>query len=192
MGKLLLWMHQSVDGYCEGPGGAWDFGWPTVTAEMQRTFVAQARAARAFVYGRVTFEGMAGYWPTVDENAPNEDEAEFARIWREKPKVVFSRSLREAGWNTRTVADDPAATAAALKAEGDGDLILFGGAKLAGALLRADAFDEFYVFVHPVLLGGGRPLFSPFEERRPLRLVSSRTFSPGVVLNHHERVREDG
>lgn len=190
MGKLLLWMHQSVDGYCEGPGGAWDFDWPTVTSEMQQTFVAQARAARAFVYGRNTYEGMAAYWPTADEDAPNEETAEFARIWRQKPKVVFSGSLSEASWNTRIVAGDPVATVAALKAEEEGDLILFGGATIAAALLHADAFDELYVFVHPVLLGGGRPLFAPFGERRPLRLVSSRTFSPGVVLNHHERVRD--
>jgi dihydrofolate reductase len=103
------------------------------------------------------------------------------------PKVAFSRTLTEAEWNTR-IAPDPVAEVARLR-EQDGQHVLFGGAETAHAFQAGDLIDEYRLFVHPVVLGGGKPLFAENEERRTLALVESRTFEPGVVHLHYRRLR---
>ena len=102
---------------------------------------------------------------------------------------MFSSTLDTTEWNTTVLRGPVADEVARLKEDGDGDVALFGGAEIAGAFLRADLVDEFHLFTHPVVLGGGRPLFSPLERRLPVRLVEATTFEPGVVLLRHQRVR---
>jgi dihydrofolate reductase len=185
--RIVLSMSISLDGYMEGPGS--DLGWHLVDEEVHGHFNDVLREAGAFLDGRVTYELMAGYWPTADSDpgrAPAE--TEFARIWRDMPKVVYSRTLQSAGWNTRVVREVVADEVRALRAESDGDLFL-GGARLAAEFLRQDLVDEIRLYVHPVLLGEGTPLFSPLRGRRTLALVETRTFGNGVVLLRHERPR---
>jgi dihydrofolate reductase len=124
---------------------------------------------------------MAGFWPTADADpdAPATI-AEFARLWRAMPKVVFSSTLEEVGWNSRLVRGDAAAEVERLKAEPGGDMEV-GGPTLASALIERGLVDEFRLVVHPVVLGGGTPFFPPLERRLALRLVESRRFSSGVA-----------
>jgi dihydrofolate reductase len=96
------------------------------------------------------------------------------------PKVVFSRSLGEADWNTR-VAGDAVAEVRRLREQPDTWQVLFGGAEVAGALMQADLIDEYVLYVHPVALGGGTPLFGDLDQRLGLELAGTRTFDPGVV-----------
>jgi dihydrofolate reductase len=185
MGRIVLMMSVSVDGYIQGPDREID--WHMVDHELHRHFNEQLGAMAAFLSGRVTWELMAGFWPTADQDpASTRPMVEFARIWRDTPKVVYSRTLREAGWNTSVVREVVPEEVRALKARHGGDLAL-GGADLAAAFLAQDLVDEYRIYVHPIVLGAGTPLFPPLADRIDLRLVETRTFAHGVVLLRYQR-----
>lgn len=185
--KIVLMMSVSLDGFMEGPNREID--WHLVDDELHNYFNAHLRTMGAFLDGRVTYELMAEFWPTADEDASNpEPVKEFARIWREMPKIVYSRTLEQAGWNTAVVREVVPAEVAALKAQPGGDLAL-GGAELAAAFAAYDLIDEYWIYVHPVLLGSGKRLFPAAADRTTLRLAESRTFGNGVVLLRYERDR---
>jgi dihydrofolate reductase len=141
----------------------------------------------AFLSGRVTHELMAAFWPTADADTSSTGPAvEYARIWRDMPKIVFSKTLERADWNTTVVRDLVVDDILALKAQPGGDLAL-GGADLAAAFMRHDLVDEYRVYVHPVVIGRGRPMFPPVDDKVQLQLVETRTFGNGVVLLRYER-----
>ena len=188
MRQIILHMGVSLDGFIEGPNREID--WHLVDDELHQHMNDELGSMGAFLHGRVVYELMADFWPTADADpAAPAIIREFAAIWREKPKYVYSRTLQEAGWNSTIVRDVVPEEVAALKAEPGGDLVL-GGADLAAAFLRHDLIDEFRTYVHPVLIGRGKPLFADAGARLPLRLVETRTFGNGVVLLRHRRARE--
>jgi dihydrofolate reductase len=184
--KLILMMSVSLDGYFEGPDRELD--WQLVDEELHAHFNEWLATKSAFLDGRVTYELMAGHWPTADADpsAPA-PVAEFARIWRDMPKFVFSRTLPRADWNTTVVRDVVPEEIMKLKAQPGGDMVI-GGADLAASFLRYDLIDEFRIYVQPVLLGTGRPLFRPSEAKVGLRLAETRTFGSGVVLLRYQRL----
>jgi dihydrofolate reductase len=144
-------------------------------------------AAGAFLHGRVTWELMNGYWPTADADpAASPATAEFARIWREMPKVVYSRTLQEAGWNTEIVREVVPDEIRQRAAGSSRDLVI-GGDDLAASFMAHGLIDEFRIYVHPVLIGAGKPLFPLAPGRVSLRLAQTRTFGTGVVLLRYER-----
>lgn len=182
-------MSVSLDGFFEGPNRELD--WQLVDEELHVHFNEWLSGAGAFLDGRVSYELMAGFWPTADADpAASPPMAEFAGIWREMPKIVFSRTLDRADWNATVVGDVVPEDMLALKAQTGGDLVL-GGADLAATFMRHDLIDEYRIYVHPVLLGRGRPLFRPADLRLGLRLAENRTFGSGVVLLRYERVRAE-
>jgi dihydrofolate reductase len=185
MGRIVVWMQQSLDGYVDASDGAFD--WPVVHAELHQYFVDCNEKASSFLYGRRVFEMMAAHWPTADEGDVTAEAASYARLWRPKPKVVFSTTLSEAPWNATVVPEITTASVARLTSQTEGDLIVFGGATVVGELFGLDVVDEVDAFVHPVLLGGGVPLFPALGERRPMRLLESSVFEPGVVHLRYER-----
>jgi dihydrofolate reductase len=179
MGRVVVFMSVSLDGFIEGPGQRID--WHRVDDELHRHFNEQLRGMGAFLQGRVTYELMAAFWPTADADPANAGPvAEFAGIWRDKPKVVYSRTVGDAGWNTRiargVAPDDVRALTAEL-----GDVAL-GGADLVGAFRQLDLIDEYRVYVHPVLVGRGKRLFADADAETDLELLESRRFPNGVVL----------
>ena len=185
MGRIVLMSSVSVDGYIEGPNRQID--WHMVDGELHRHFNEQLAKMDAFLSGRVTWELMAGFWPTADQDpASTRPMVEFSRIWRDTPKVVYSRTLEEAGWNTTVVREVVPEEVRALKARHAGDLAL-GGADLAAAFLAEDLVDEYRIYVHPVRIGRGKPLFAPSDALVPLELVETRAFGNGVVLLHYRR-----
>jgi dihydrofolate reductase len=111
---------------------------------------------------------------------------EFARIWRDMPKIVFSRTLQRADWNTTVVRDLVPEEIQELKAQPGGALAL-GGADLAAAFMRHDLIDEYRLYVHPIIIGRGKPLFQPADGKRKLRLAETHTFGNGVVLLRYQR-----
>ena len=179
---LTLWMQVSLDGYAAGPDDAFD--WPVVGPELHRYFVDELAPADAFVYGRRVFEWMAAFWPGAAEDAhAGELHREYGRIWVPMPKLVLSSSLATADWNATVVADVD--DLAARKAGASGSWVCFGGPSTAGALVAAGLVDEFRLFVHPVLVGGGVPLFPSPAGRRAVELVQARTFDDAVVHLHY-------
>ena len=180
MRKIILALQVSLDGYFEGPNR--DIDWHMVDDELHRHFNEQLRTMGAFLDGRVTYQLMAGFWPTADQDPESTPPmVEFAGIWREMPKIVYSKTLERAGWNTTVVRDVVVDDVLALKAQPGGDLAL-GGAGLADSFRRLGLIDEYWIYVHPVLIGRGTPLFKPTDSRTPLSLVETRKFGNGVVL----------
>ncbi|REK87041.1 dihydrofolate reductase [Streptomyces inhibens] len=185
MRKIILMMSVSLDGFIEGPDRQID--WHRVDDELHLHFNEQLRTMGAFLSGRVTHELMADFWPTADSDPSSTGPmAEFAGIWRDMPKIVFSRTLERADWNTTVMRDVVVDEIMALKARPGGDLAL-GGADLAAAFLRHDLIDEYRIYVHPVLIGRGKPLFPASDATIALRLAGTRTFGNGVVLLRYER-----
>ena len=188
MRKVILTMSVSLDGFIEGPDREID--WHMVDDELHSHFNEWLAAMGAFLSGRVTYELMAEFWPTADADPSSTGPmVEFARIWRDMPKIVYSTTLEHADWNTTVVRDVVPEEVMALKARPGGDLAL-GGADLAAAFMRHDLIDEYRIYVHPIVIGGGKPLFQPSSGVEVvLRLVETRTFGNGVVLLRYERPR---
>jgi dihydrofolate reductase len=189
MRKIVVHMSVSLDGFFEGPDR--DLGWHLVDDELHTHFNEQVATMSAFLDGRVTHELMAGFWPTADADPTSSGPVkQFARIWRDMPKIVFSRTLDQPGWNTMVRREVDPDEIRALKERPGGDMAL-GGADLAATFRRYDLIDEYRLYVHPVLLGAGRRLFGPAGAPSELRLVETRAFGNGVVLLRHERLRPE-
>jgi dihydrofolate reductase len=173
-------MGLSVDGFFEGPNREID--WHKVDDELHSHVNDELKAMGAFLSGRITYELMADFWPTADADpSSTRPVVEFASIWRDMPKIVFSSTLEQAGWNTTIKQDVVAEEILELKAEPGGDLVL-SGADTAAAFIRHDLIDEYRLYVHPVVIGAGKPLFPPSGTRIDLQLAETRTFGNGVVL----------
>jgi dihydrofolate reductase len=185
MRKIVVHMSVSLDGFFEGPDH--DLGWHRVDEELHTYFNEQIGRMSAFLDGRVTYEGMAEFWPTADSDPESTGPmVEFARIWRDMPKIVFSRTLERADWNATVVREVVAEEVEALKAQPGGDMFV-GGADLAASFMRLDLIDEFRLNLVPVVLGRGRPLFPALDAKVDLRLVESHAWGNGVVSLRYAR-----
>jgi dihydrofolate reductase len=186
MRRIIYVMSVTLDGYLEGPNREID--WHLVDEQLHRHFNDELATAGAFLDGRVTYELMAGFWPFADEDpAASDVTKEFARIWRDMPKTVYSRTLQHADWNTTIVREIDPDAVRALKAQPGGDLVI-GGSEVAAVFRAHDLIDEYRLYVHPILLGRGKPMFQPYDGRAELQLTESRQFDNGVVLLRYARV----
>lgn len=186
MRKIIWMMSVSVDGFMEGPDRKID--WHMVDDELHRHMNGWLATAGGFLEGRITHELMANFWPTADQDpAASPTVVEFAQIWRDMPKVVYSRSLERADWNATVVHEVVPAEVLALKGQPGGALVL-GGSDLGAEFARHDLIDEYRLYVHPVLIGRGRPMLRPSEAKFPLKLMETHTFGNGVVLLRYERL----
>jgi dihydrofolate reductase len=177
MGRVLFSISVSVDGFFEGPDR--DLSWHRVDEELHQHFNDESRTVHAFLEGRMTHELMAAYWPTADTDPSSTPvEKEFAGIWRDMPKVVYSTTISEAGWNA-TVAREVDVTA--VRRLLDGGDVSVGGPDLAATFFREGLVDEVRLYVHPVVVGAGR---RPFADGLPLdlRLLETQRFGNGVTL----------
>ncbi|MDH6225281.1 dihydrofolate reductase family protein [Streptomyces sp. MJP52] len=185
MRNVILNMSVSLDGYMEALDG--DISWHLVDEEVHRQVNGFLAPAGAFLCGRRNYVMMDGFWPTADQDPDSpEPVREFAAIWRDTPKVVYSRTLERVGRNATLVRDVVPEEVRALKERPGGPLFV-GGASLAASFLRHGLIDEFHLYVHPVILGRGHRLFPELEARTDLTLADTRVFSNGVVLLHHRR-----
>jgi dihydrofolate reductase len=169
MAKLVFGMNQSLDGYVDhtafGPGPL-----------LFRHFIEQAREQAGSVYGRRLYEVMR-YW---DEDDPAWDAAErdFAAAWRRQPKWVVSRSLKSVGPNATLIGDDVEAVIRGLKADVDGEIEV-GGPDLARSLGDLGLIDAYRIYLHPVVVGHGKPFFA--GPRPPLRLMANELMGEDVI-----------
>lgn len=187
MRKIILMMGMSVDGFIEGPNREID--WHCGSDEYFRHVDELLGTMSAFIHGRVVYELMAAYWPTADADPScTRRVAEFARLWRELPKFVFSKTLERAEWNSTVFREVVPEQIRELQAQPGGDMVV-GGADIGASFMKHDLIDEYRIYVHPILIGQGRPLFRPSTQKFPLRLAETRTFENGVVLLRYERPR---
>lgn len=187
MRKVIVSNLVSLDGYMAGPHGEID--WFVVDAEFDAYARELFAGVDTLLFGRVTYELMAGYWPTPA--AASEDPFVAERMNR-LPKVVFSRTLARVDWeNTRLVKTNPVEEVARLKREAGGDLMIFGSGTLVSALAPHELIDEYRIVLNPVVLGAGKPLFADLHQRLAFKLIRTRTFGCGdVVLYYRPEPRD--
>jgi dihydrofolate reductase len=188
MRKLVLLEHVSLDGYLAGPDG--DMSWIRVDDEVWEHVHPIVDAADTAVWGRVTYEMMAAYWPTAADAPDATAHAVHHGRWVNRAtRLVFSRTLDAAPWGasgTATVVRaDVAEAMPRLKAEPGGDMLIVGSASLARASIAQGLVDELWLNVNPVVLGGGARLFPEGGPTRPLRLIATRPMASGVVGLHY-------
>src|ERR1700681_1300109 len=181
MGRIVVTEFVSLDGVMQAPGGGEEFEYGGWTFEIDRGEegnrfkLEEALDAEALLLGRVTYEGFAAAWPSMKN--------EFADKFNNMPKYVVSSTLKEAGWNNSPMlAGDVVEEVSKLKQQTTGDLFVHGSARLAQTLLEPDLIDELRLMVFPVVLGRGKRLFAAGEEKKTLRLSSSKTVGEGIAI----------
>ncbi len=179
MRKVIMWNLVTLDGFFEGPK-SWEIDWHDYVwgEELERLSLEQSKSIGMLLFGRVTYQGMAGFWPS--------QKGEIAEFMNEVPKVVFSRTLSKADWNnTKLVRDHAEEEIIRLKKQPGKDLFIFGSANLSSTLTQAGLIDEYRLCVAPVVLGGGSPLFKASPARLRLKLLEARPLrSGGVILRY--------
>ncbi|PRH87173.1 dihydrofolate reductase [Labrys okinawensis] len=178
MASIVYAMLMSLDGYIAGPQQ--EFGLPIPEAELHRHFNQLMRRTSVALYGRRMYEVMR-YWDSPErEQDSGEVEMDFAHAWRETPKVVFSTTLREVGPNARLVNSGGIEVVRSLKADGDGEIGV-AGPTLAAELARSGLIDEYRLYLHPIVLGGGKPYFQQGLSLR-LKPLGRESLPQGVTL----------
>jgi dihydrofolate reductase len=186
MPKLVSFTSISLDGYFADFKG--DMSWAHSTDPEWNAFVAgNASGNGRLVFGRITYDLMASFWPTP---AATQSMPEVAAGMNSMPKVVFSRTLKVASWNNTTLQSrDPVAAIRRLKAEPGPDMAILGSGSIVSQLAQAGLIDEIQIVVIPLALGSGQPLFGGIEHRLPLALTGSRRFQNGNLFNCYAPTR---
>jgi dihydrofolate reductase len=179
MRKILVFNNLSLDGvFSDAAGGV---GWAKRDGAELTEHVKQTRGnITTYLFGRITYQMFASFWPTPAGKAANPF---FAKILTEGQKIVFSKTLRKADWENTAI--EPAAddeTIARLKSAKGGDCLIFGSGRLVRDLAGRGLIDEYQVVVNPVILGSGQPLFSPLASSVELHLLEAKAFKNGTVL----------
>lgn len=168
----------SIDGYFEGPDREID--WHNVDDEFNQYAIGFLNSIDTLIFGRVTYELMAGYWPT--EAALAHDPVVAGKMNR-MAKIVFSKTLKKADWNNTTlIREDIAEKVEVLKKLEGKDIAIFGSSDLGVALISAGLIDELSILVNPVVLGKGKTLFRGINSRLDLTLLGTKVFRSGNVL----------
>jgi dihydrofolate reductase len=192
MPKLLVFNSITLDGYFTGENG--DLSWAhTRTAgdkEWSEFIGENAKSEGLLLFGRVTYQMMAGYWPTPQAM---QSEPVVAQHINAAPKVVFSRTLDKATWgNTRIVREDPVSEIRRLKEAPGADLVIMGSGTLVAPLAEAGLIDEYQLVLVPVALGQGRSLFDGVKRMLTLQPTRTRTFRNGNILLCYETKQQAG
>lgn len=185
MRKLIMWNIITLDGYFEGQNN-WDLSFHEKIwgPELEQLSIEQLNAADYLIFGRVTYEGMAAHWTSAEAQA----EGDVTPLMNQIPKIVFSRTLQSAAWqNSTLIKDNLVNEIQKLKEEGSGDIYVFGSADLSDTLIKENLYDEYRIGISPVLLGGGRPLFSEGNVPRNLTLLSTQQLSNGGVILRYSK-----
>lgn len=185
--KIVLFMHVSLDGFVAGTNGELD--WVVVDDEIFAYAGARTNEGDMALYGRKTYEMMEAYWPTAAQKpGASAHDVEHGNWYNRVTKVVLSRTLKGRELpRTRIVSENIGAEIGALKSTPGKDILIFGSPGAAQSLMAEDLIDDYWLFVNPILLGAGIPLFRGAQRRSALRLLESRKLSSGVVCLHYER-----
>ena len=187
MRHLIFFMHTSLDGFVAGLNGELD--WIKFDDAMFDFVGTMTAGADTALYGRVTYEMMQSYWPKAGEqpNATKHDK-EHSNWYNNVSKVVLSKTIQETGLqNTKVISDQLSENINKLKQQDGKNILIFGSPGASQSLLNHGLIDEFWLFINPIILGKGMPLFKNVTETTELKLVESKTFDCGVIALHFEK-----
>jgi dihydrofolate reductase len=185
MGKVILFNLTTLDGFFEGPQREID--WHHVDEEFNDFAIEQLKNADTLLFGRVTYEMMASFWPSPQaiKNDPI-----VANKMNSLPKIVFSKTLSQVEWNnTRLIKDHFIEEVSKLKNQTGRDNFIFGSSDLAVSFIPPGLIDEYRIMINPIFLGAGKPLLTGIQNRIELKLIKSRSFKSGNVLIYYEPVK---
>ncbi|MEO5782607.1 MAG: dihydrofolate reductase family protein [Ginsengibacter sp.] len=187
MRKLILFMHTSLDGFVAGPKGEMD--WILVGEEMFDYAAQQTHEADTALYGRVTYQIMQSYWPTAaDKPGASKHDKEHSSWYNKVEKVVISKTMKGENLpNTNIISNNIPSEINTIKNSSGKNIVMFGSPTVAHVLMSKNLIDDYWLFVNPILLGEGIPLFKDIKERTKLKFVASEPFSSGVVCLHYKK-----
>lgn len=185
MRKIISFMHISLDGFVAGPNGEMD--WIKADEELFDHVGKRIGTGDTALYGRVTYDMMEAYWPTAaDKPNATKHDIEHSKWYKDVHKVVLSRTMKDENLaNTTIISENLSDNINEIK-KGEGeDILLFGSPTATHALIQQGLIDGYWLFVNPVILGKGIPLFTGIEEKVKLKLLSTKLFASGVTeLNY--------
>jgi dihydrofolate reductase len=187
MRKLVLFMHASLDGFVADRNG--EMNWILIDESMFEIASQRTKESDTALYGRVTWQMMENYWPDAAKqpNATKHD-IEHSAWYNMVTKVVASRTLRETNLvNTKLIRDNLPQEVRRLKEQKGRDIVMFGSPSTAHALMAENLIDDYWIFINPILIGEGIPLFKDIREVIKLNLVSSEVFPSGVICIHYRK-----
>jgi dihydrofolate reductase len=190
MRRIVLFMHVSLDGLVAGPRGEMD--WIHVDEEMFDFAGKRTSEADTALYGRVTYQMMESYWPTAaDQAGATKHDIEHSRWYNKVTKVVLSRSMQGQDLpNTKIISRNLSREINELKNKEGKDILIFGSPAAVHSLMQEGLIDDYWLFVNPVPLEQGIPLFKGVKDKIKLKLVSTHVFASGVVSLHYENKNE--
>lgn len=180
-------MHVTLDGFVAAPNGEMD--WINVDDEIFDFAGQRTNEADTALYGRVTYQMMESYWPTAGQQ-PNASKhsIQHSTWYNHVSKVVMSKSLEGKKIpNTKVISENLEREIAELKRKNGKDILMFGSPSAAHSLMESDLIDDYWIFVNPVLLGSGIPIFNDIKKRQKLKLLGHHVFPSGVLSVHYER-----
>ncbi len=181
-------MHTSLDGFVAGLNGEMD--WIKVNGAIFDFVGTMTDLADTALYGRVTYQMMENYWPTAGEkpNASKHD-IEHSRWYNKVSKIVLSKTIYETGHNnTKVIGENISENINKLKQQDGKNILIFGSPSASTSILNEGLIDDFWIFVNPILLGQGIPLFKDKSKRVKLSLIETKTFDIGVIALHYEMI----
>ena len=186
MRKLVSFMHVSLDGFVTGPKGEMD--WIKVDDEIFDFAGHRTNESDLALYGRGTYGIMEAYWPTAaDQPNPSKHDLEHSAWYKKVEKVVLSRTMKGKQIpKTKVISDNLIQEITQLKKGGDKEIIMFGSPSAGHSLAQANLIDEYWLFVNPILVGEGIPMFKGVKGKRELKLLQTHAFKSGVVCLHYE------
>jgi dihydrofolate reductase len=185
MRKILVFENVTLDGFMAGPNGELD--WAIRDDEVTEYSKEGNESADTFLFGRVTYDMMASFWPTPMGKSTN---PVFAEALNNTPKFVFSKTLKKADWqNTEVLQELTKEEILKLKQLPGKNMLIFGSGSLVEQLTKLGLIDEYQLMLNPVVLGKGIPLFKDTTEKMNLTLVQARTFKSGLVLLRYQPVK---
>lgn len=184
MRKLTLQMQVTADGFVAGPNGELDWMSQDVDALQLKQLKQLTESMDTILMGRKMADGFTSYWEHVVDNQPDSAEYAYAKIFVDTPKIIFSNTVNNMrGRNVRVENGDLVTTVTALKNLEGKDMIVYGGAAFVAGLLECRLIDDLHLFVNPVAIGEGLPIF---RRHLPLKLISSLACTNGIVINHYQ------
>jgi dihydrofolate reductase len=188
--NLVVFMHLSLDGFVAGPNGEMD--WIHVDEEMFDYAARQTQKSDIALYGRITYEMMENYWPTA-ANQPNasKHDIEHSTWYNSVSKVIVSKTMQgQKRSNTTIISDNLYDEIIKLKSQPGKDIVMFGSPSVVHSLLPDNLIDDFWLFINPILLGEGIPLFKNIRHKTKLKLIEATILSSGVMAVNYERKRD--
>lgn len=184
MRKVIMFNLITLDGYFAGLSG--DISWHQVDEEFNEYSVQQLQTSGGLIFGRITYQLMANYWPMKQAK---DDDPIVAELMNSLPKYVFSRTLKLVEWNnTQLMRGDAVEEMKVLKQQPGKDLFIFGSANLSQAFIQNRLIDEFRIMINPIILGDGTPLFINNGEYLKMKLINRKTFENGNILLDYQLI----